>query len=61
LHDSGKAARTGKHAEISSQLALRVAKRLALDGAMTHSLRLIIELHLTMAQVSQQRDLEDRP
>jgi len=26
---------------------------------MTHSLRLIIELHLTMAQVSQQRDLED--
>jgi len=32
LHDSGKAARTGKHAEISSQLALRVAKRLALDA-----------------------------
>src|SRR5213078_318372 len=27
LHDSGKAARTGKHSEIGGQLALRVAKR----------------------------------
>lgn len=59
LHDSGKAAETGRHAEIGSQLAQRVAKRLALDGATAHSLCLVIEQHLTMAQVSQQRDLED--
>jgi [protein-PII] uridylyltransferase len=59
LHDSGKAAHTGRHSEIGSQLAYRVAKRLALDGATTHSLRLIIEHHLTMAQISQQRDLDD--
>jgi len=59
LHDSGKAAHEGNHAEVGSHLALRVAKRFALDGATTHSLRLLIEQHLTMAQVSQQRDLED--
>ncbi|MEP6662529.1 MAG: [protein-PII] uridylyltransferase [Verrucomicrobiota bacterium] len=59
LHDSGKAARSGKHEQIGSQLALRVAKRLGLDGATTHALSLIIEHHLTMAQISQRRDLED--
>ncbi|MCI0748333.1 MAG: [protein-PII] uridylyltransferase [Verrucomicrobia subdivision 3 bacterium] len=59
LHDAGKAFDTGKHAEIGGQLAVRVAKRLGLDGATTHSLRLIIEEHLTMAMVSQRRDLED--
>ncbi|MEO5803490.1 MAG: [protein-PII] uridylyltransferase [Verrucomicrobiota bacterium] len=59
LHDSGKAARSGKHEEVGSQLALRVARRLGLDGATTHTLSLIIEHHLTMAQVSQRRDLDD--
>jgi [protein-PII] uridylyltransferase len=59
LHDAGKAAHTGRHSEVGGQLALRIARRLALDGATTHSLRLLIEQHLTMAQVSQRRDLED--
>src|SRR4029077_15192729 len=39
--------------------ALRVARRLSLDGAQTHSLRLLIENHLAMAQISQRRDLDD--
>jgi [protein-PII] uridylyltransferase len=59
LHDSGKAARSGKHEELGSQLALRVARRLGLDGATAHTLSLLIEHHLTMAQVSQRRDLDD--
>ena len=59
LHDSGKAARTGKHEQLGSQLALRVARRLGLDGATSHTLSLVIEHHLTMAQVSQRRDLDD--
>ena len=59
LHDAGKAVHTGKHSEVGGQLALRVARRLGLDGATTHSLRLLIEHHLTMAQVSQRRDLDD--
>jgi [protein-PII] uridylyltransferase len=38
---------------------MRVARRLGLDGATTHSLRLLIENHLAMAMISQRRDLED--
>jgi [protein-PII] uridylyltransferase len=59
LHDSGKACDTSKHAEISSKLAARVAKRLGLDPVTTHTLRLLIENHLLMAQISQRRDLDD--
>ena len=59
LHDAGKAEHGGNHAEVGGQLALRVAKRLALDGETAHALRILIENHLTMAQVAQRRDLED--
>ena len=59
LHDAGKALNTGKHSVIGGELSARVARRLGLDGATTHSLRLLIEHHLTMAAVSQRRDLED--
>jgi [protein-PII] uridylyltransferase len=59
LHDSGKAFRTGHHEQIGATVALSVSRRLALDGAKTHSLRLIIENHLAMAQISQRRDLDD--
>ena len=59
LHDAGKAAETGRHADVGGRLALRVGKRLGLDGATTHSLRLLIEHHLLMTSISQRRDLED--
>jgi len=59
LHDSGKAYRTGKHEEVGSKLASKVAKRLGLDGTASHTLSLVIEHHLLMAQVSQRRDLDD--
>jgi [protein-PII] uridylyltransferase len=59
LHDAGKALHTGDHSTVGGKIATRVAKRLNLDGATTHSLRLIIETHLLMAQTSQRRDLED--
>jgi [protein-PII] uridylyltransferase len=59
LHDVGKSDSHGNHAIESSRLAERVAKRFALDGATTHLLRRVIENHLTMANVSQRRDLED--
>jgi len=59
LHDSGKAFHTGRHALVGVQQALRVARRLGLDGAQTHTLSLLIEHHLAMAQISQRRDLDD--
>jgi [protein-PII] uridylyltransferase len=59
LHDAGKALHTGDHSDVGAKIALRVARRLALDGATTHSLRILVEQHLTMATISQRRDLED--
>ena len=59
LHDVGKSDGHGKHAEIGSRMAERVAKRLGLDGSATHTLRLVIENHLLMANISQRRDMED--
>ncbi len=59
LHDTGKALHDNKHSDASGRIAIAVAKRLGLDGALTHSLRLVIEQHLTMVQISQRRDLDD--
>jgi len=61
LHDVGKAEghKKGGHAEVSAEMAMRAAKRLQLDGAASHTLRLIIENHLLMASTSQRRDLDD--
>lgn len=59
LHDTGKAGGHGNHTEHSARLAERAARRLGLDGAATHILRVVIENHLLMAATSQRRDLED--
>jgi [protein-PII] uridylyltransferase len=59
LHDAGKSESTGGHAAAGGKLAAKVSRRLKLDGATTHSLRLLIEQHLTMAHISQRRDLGD--
>jgi [protein-PII] uridylyltransferase len=59
LHDVGKANGHGRHSEVGADLALRAAKRLGLDGLATHTLRLVIENHLLMANTSQRRDLDD--
>jgi [protein-PII] uridylyltransferase len=59
LHDVGKPRGHGNHSEVSAELAMRVARRLGLDGATTHTLRLVIEHHLLLASVSQRRDLDD--
>jgi [protein-PII] uridylyltransferase len=59
LHDVGKPEGHGNHSEVSSKLAQRVAKRLALDPTATQTLLRLIEHHLLMANVSQRRDLDD--
>ncbi len=59
LHDAGKSEPSRHHADRSAMLALRVARRLGLDAAATQTLRLLVEQHLAMIQVSQKRDLED--
>jgi [protein-PII] uridylyltransferase len=59
LHDVGKPEGHGHHSEVSARLALRVARRLGLDGPATQVLCLVIEHHLLMASLSQRRDLDD--
>lgn len=59
LHDTGKPGGHGKHAELGAHIAMRVARRLRLDGTASHVLRVLVENHLMMAIVSQRRDLED--
>jgi len=59
LHDVGKADRTGRHSEVGGQVAVRVAGRLGLNATTTQALRVLVETHLLMAQVSQRRDLDD--
>jgi [protein-PII] uridylyltransferase len=59
MHDVGKSDGRGKHAVISARVAKRLATRLGLDGATTHTLCLVIENHLAMTNISQRRDMED--
>src|SRR5258708_3095255 len=59
LHDVGKSDGHRNLSVVGGDMAMRVAKRLGLDGAATHTLRLVIENHLLMASVSQRRDLDD--
>lgn len=59
LHDAGKAFHTGDHSDVGSKISLTVGERLGLDGSTVHALRLLVENHLLMAQISQRRDLED--
>lgn len=59
LHDVGKPEGHGHHTEVSTQLALRVAKRLRLDESATQTLQRVIKHHLLPATISQRRDLDD--
>jgi [protein-PII] uridylyltransferase len=59
LHDVGKPEGHGNHSQVSSAMALRVARRLQLDAVTTQTLHRVIEHHLLMASLSQRRDLDD--
>src|SRR2546423_9801014 len=58
LHDSGKA--DGRpHSEASALFAQRVAARLQLSSEQRKSLILLVDHHLTMSKMAQQRNLDD--
>ena len=61
LHDTGKANNGGKnHSVTGAKISQRVGKRLGLDKKDIATLCFLVEEHLTMATVSQRRDLDDR-
>lgn len=60
LHDTGKVDTSKKgHSSDGAKLSNRVGKRLGLERSDIATLRFLVEEHLTMATVSQRRDLDD--
>jgi [protein-PII] uridylyltransferase len=59
LHDSGKAVGARPHSEASALFAQRVAARLQLSSEQRKSLILLVDHHLTLSQIAQQRNLDD--
>src|SRR5499427_2834319 len=59
LHDSGKAVGARPHSEASALFAQRVAARLQLSSDQRKSLILLVDHHLTLSTMAQQRNLDD--
>jgi [protein-PII] uridylyltransferase len=59
LHDSGKAVGARPHSEASALFAQRVAARLQLSSPERKSLILLVDHHLTLSRIAQQRNLDD--
>src|SRR5881296_186555 len=59
LHDTGKAVGARPHSEGSALFAQRVATRLQLSSEERKSLILLVDHHLTLSRMAQQRNLDD--
>jgi [protein-PII] uridylyltransferase len=59
LHDTGKAIGARPHSEASALFAQRVASRLQLSSRQRKSLILLVDHHLTLSRMAQQRNLDD--
>ncbi len=59
LHDTGKAVRARPHSEASALFAHRVASRLQLGSDQRKSLVLLVDHHITLSNMAQQRNLDD--
>ncbi len=59
LHDTGKAVGARPHSEASALFAQRVATRLQLSSEHRKSLILLVDHHLTLSNIAQQRNLDD--
>src|SRR5947207_4055283 len=59
LHDTGKAIGARPHSEASALFAQRVASRLQLSSRQRKSLILLVDHHLTLSRIAQQRNLDD--
>lgn len=59
LHDTGKAVRARPHSEASAVFAQRVASRMLLPSDQRKSLILLVDHHVTLSNIAQQRNLDD--
>ncbi len=58
LHDTGKG-RGGEHSEKGAGMVPAIGERLALEPSEIETLRLLVEHHLTMSAMAEQRDVHD--
>jgi [protein-PII] uridylyltransferase len=59
LHDTGRAVGARPHSEASALFAQAAAARLRLSAAQRRSLVLLVDHHLTLSNMAQQRNLDD--
>ena len=59
LHDTGRAVGARPHSEASALFAQAAAPRLGLTAAQRRSLVLLVDHHLTLSNMAQQRNLDD--
>lgn len=59
LHDAGKALHTGDHSDAGGKIAETVGRRIGFSDRRVKQLRWLVDHHLAMVRVSQQRDLYD--
>ena len=59
LHDTGKAVGARPHSEASAVFAQRVASRLQLTPPQRKKLILLVDHHMTLSNIAQQRNLDD--
>ena len=59
LHDTGKGIRARPHSEASALFAQNVARRLHLSPGRRRTLVLLVDHHVTLSQMAQQRNLDD--
>ena len=59
LHDTGRAVGARPHSEASALFAQGVAKRLQLSPEQRKSLILLVDHHVTLSSIAQQRNLDD--
>jgi [protein-PII] uridylyltransferase len=59
LHDTGKAVGARPHSEASAVFAQRVGARLQLNAEQRKSLILLVDHHMTLSNMAQQRNLDD--
>src|SRR5437868_3248695 len=59
LHDTGRAVGARPHSEASALFAQSVAKRLQLSAEQRKALILLVDHHITLSNIAQQRNLDD--
>jgi len=59
LHDTGKAANTQNHAGVSTQLAVKCARRFKLKGRRLSTLGFLVDHHGTLTEYACRKNLED--